>query len=122
MSELTIKGKIIANLGVQKGTSKAGKDWAKASLVVESAGQYPKKVLLDNMRDAENFAKLAVGTEGVFYIEPESHEFNGKWFTNINCWKWEAIGQQQAPQTPQAAQPSEQPKQTETQGDNDLPF
>lgn len=98
MSELIIKGKVTANLGVQKGTSKSGKDWSKATIVIETEGQYPKRVALDNMKNADSFAALAVGTEGAFHIEVESREFNGRWYTSVNCWKWETTQQpQQAP-------------------------
>lgn len=125
--ELAIKGKVVANLGVQKGTSKAGKDWSKATVVIETEGQYPKKVALDNMKNADNFAALTIGTVGTFHIEVESREFNGRWFTSVNCWKWETEQAQPAPapaNDPYAAM-GMQPKQTQTPKDdmgNDLPF
>lgn len=117
---MEIKGKVVANLGVWKGTSKAGKEWAKATVVIEYGDQYPKKVALDNMKNAEDFAKLAVGTEGTFHIEVESREFNGRWYTSVNCWKWETT--QQAP-----AQPVQQPVYQQAQAPKDdigdpLPF
>ena len=65
---MEIKGRVVANLGVQKGTSKAGNDWSKATVVIETEGQYPKKIALDNMRNADSFAALAVGTVGTFHI------------------------------------------------------
>lgn len=117
---MEIKGKVVANLGLQKGTSKAGKEWAKATVVIEYGDQYPKKVALDNLKNAEEFAKLAVGTERTFHIEVESREFNGRWYTSVNCWKWETT--QQAP-----AQPVQQPVYQQTQAPKDdmgdpLPF
>ena len=117
---MEIKGKVVANLGVQKGTSKAGKEWAKSTVVIEYGDQYPKKVALDNLKNAEDFAKLAVGTEGDFHIEVESREFNERWYTSVNCWKWETA--QQAP-----AQPVQQPVYQQTQAPIDdmgepLPF
>lgn len=117
---MEIKGKVVANLGVWKGTSKAGKEWAKATVVIEYGDQYPKKVALDNLKNAEDFAKLAVGADGTFHIEVESREFNGRWYTSVNCWKWETT--QQAP-----AQPVQQPVYQQTQAPKDdmgdpLPF
>lgn len=85
---MEIKGKVVANLGVQKGTSKAGNEWSKATVVIEYGDQYPKKVALDNLKNAEEFTKLTVGTEGTFHIEVESREFNGRWYTSVNCYKW----------------------------------
>lgn len=105
---MEIKGKVVANLGVQKGTSKAGKEWSKAMIVIETEGQYPKKIALDNMKNADSFGALAVGTEGTFHIEVESREFKGRWYTGVTCWKWKtesANGQPVAPQM-QSATPT----------------
>lgn len=126
---MEIKGKVVANLGVQNGTSKAGKNWAKATVIIEYGDQYPKKVALDNMKNADSFGALPVGTEGTFHIEVESREFNGRWYTSVNCWKWETT--QQAPAQPsqpvqqdwQAAYPQPAAKpQTALQEDGGLPF
>lgn len=126
---MEIKGKVIQSLGVQNGTSKAGKAWSKAIIIIETEGQYPKKVALDNMKDADNFSKIPIGSTGVFHVEAESREFNGRWFTNINCWKWD-LEQTTQPQssTPNldslgvngySAQPQAAPA---PQGEDDLPF
>lgn len=117
---MEIKGKVVANLGVQKGTSKAGNEWSKATVVVEYGDQYPKKIALDNMKNADSFGALEVGTEGTFHIEVESREFNGRWYTSVNCWKWETT--QQAP-----SQPVQQPVYQQAQAPKDdmgdpLPF
>lgn len=127
---MEIKGKVVANLGLQKGTSKAGKEWAKSTVVIEYGDQYPKKIALDNMKNAEEFAKLAVGTEGVFHIEVESREFNNRWYTSVNCWKWEVATLTQQPQQAPAQQGWEQmyqqsqaqPQTQTTPQDSDLPF
>lgn len=133
---MEIKGKVVANLGVQKGTSKAGKEWAKATVVIEYGDQYPKKVALDNMKNADSFGALAVGTEGTFHIEVESREFNGRWYTSVNCWKWENAQPQPSPSPapspandPYAAM-GMPPRETQAQaapaedmeGDSGLPF
>lgn len=117
---MEIKGRVVANLGVQKGTSKAGNEWSKATVVVEYGDQYPKKIALDNMKNADSFGALEVGTEGTFHIEVESREFNGRWYTSVNCWKWETT--QQTP-----AQSVQQPVYQQTQAPKDdmgnpLPF
>lgn len=117
---MEIKGRVVANLGVQKGTSKAGNEWSKATVVVEYGDQYPKKIALDNMKNADSFGALEVGTEGTFHIEVESREFNGRWYTSVNCWKWETT--QQAP-----AQSVQQPVYQQAQAPKDdmgdpLPF
>lgn len=124
---MEIKGKVVANLGVQKGTSKAGKEWSKATVIIETEGQYPKKIALDNMKNADSFGVLAVGTVGTFHIEVESREFNGRWFTSVNCWKWETAQQPQpAPSNDPYAAMGMQPRELQAQAasaeDMDFPF
>lgn len=120
---MEIKGRVVANLGVQKGTSKAGNEWSKATVVVEYGDQYPKKIALDNMKNADSFGALEVGTEGTFHIEVESREFNGRWYTSVNCWKWETTQQpQQTPTQQMYQQPAPQPQTQTTPQDSDLPF
>lgn len=70
------------------GTSKAGNNWEKATLIVETLEQYPKKVAISNMRRAGEFNSLPIGTTATFEIEVESREYNGRWYTEVNCWNW----------------------------------
>lgn len=112
---MEIKGKVIINLGVQSGTSKAGKAWSKASVVIETEGQYPKKIAMDNLKNADAFGALTVGTVGTFHIEVNSNEFNGRWYTSVNCYKWEVA-------SPYPQQPYTQPQQPYQQPPSAQPF
>lgn len=99
---MEIKGRVIQSLGVQSGTSKAGKPWSKASVLVETAEnpQYPKRVVISNMKNADAFSKIAVDTDVIFKVEIESREYNGRWYTEVSCWGWDVAQQpyQQAAQ------------------------
>lgn len=92
---MEIKGKIVKTFPLDKGVSKSGKEWKKASVIIETEGQYPKHILIANFKDAEKFASLGVGTQANFNIELESKEWTNKttgktsWFTEVTCWKWE---------------------------------
>lgn len=99
---MEIKGKVVQVLPMEGGTSKAGNQWSKASLIVETVEnpQYPKKIKISNMKNAEAFSKLAIGSEVAFKVEIESREFNGRWYTEVNCWGWDV---HQATPMPQAA-------------------
>lgn len=101
---MEIKGKVVQSFGVQNGVSKAGKEWSKASILIETDGKYPKKILLENLKNAEDFSKIAVGFTGVFQVEISSNEYNGRWYTSVNCWKWEIDGQ--AALIPQSSTPT----------------
>lgn len=102
---MEIIGKITAVAPVERGVSQRG-PWARATIVVEyESGQYPRSVALQNSKDAENFAQLRVGQTGKFYIDMKAREYNGKYYTDINCWKWDVQGATQpAPQS--APQPA----------------
>jgi hypothetical protein len=89
---MEIIGKVMSVLPIESGVSKSsGKEWKRATIIVQYGdAQFPRTVALSNMRQATEFARLQVGSTHTFHVEPESREYNGKWFTNVTCWKWEA--------------------------------
>lgn len=94
---MQLKAKVINKLPIAAGTSQSGNSWSKATLIVETISQYPKKVALTNMKRAEEFNNLPIGTTATFDIEVESREFNGRWYSDISCWNWN-IDYTQSPQ------------------------
>lgn len=113
----TFKGTVTAISQKQGGTSKSGKAFQKREFVIETTGQYPKKVCMqlfgDKVNDCPN-----VGEEVKVSFDLESREWNGKWFTQLNALKVEHQGAQPAPQ-----QPVYQQAQTQVPAqDSDLPF
>lgn len=85
---MQFKARVIDRLPMQSGTSRSGNDWSKATLIVESISQYPKKVAISNMKRADEFNSLPAGTVATFDVEMESREFNGRWYTDVTCWNW----------------------------------
>lgn len=85
---MQFKARVIDRLPMQSGTSRSGNDWSKATIIVESISQYPKKVAISNMKRAAEFNSLPNGTVATFDVEMESREFNGKWYTDVSCWNW----------------------------------
>lgn len=84
----TIRGTVIAKLKEEKGTSKAGKAWTKGGLVIETEGQYPKKVCFTALNAAvESIRNLAVGCIVEVEFNVESREYNGRWYTDVTAWK-----------------------------------
>lgn len=125
---MEIKGKVVNVLPLEKGTSKAGKEWQKATIVVEyGEGQYPKIVAVSNMKNAEAFSKIAVGSEIMLQVDVTSREFNGRWFTSCDCWAWDATQQPGQPPSvngsdASAGLPPTQQAQTNPPQTDDLPF
>ncbi len=131
---MEIKGKVVQVLPKEGGTSKSGNQWSRASLIVEVAEnpQYPKKIIISNMKNADAFSKIAIGSEVTFKVEIKSREFNGRWYTEVSCWGWDVLqgAQQTAPaQAPtndsyaaMGMQPTRKGSESQPQEADDLPF
>lgn len=109
---------VLRQFQLQEGVSKTGNPWKKAQLLVERdpQSQFPKKILLTNMKDAEEFAKIPVGALYDFEFDIESREYQDKYFSDIKCFRFTPAQpiQLQAPvQQPQAY--SQQPPQSHPQ-------
>lgn len=112
---MEITGRIKTVLPLQQGTSQRG-PWSKAIIVIEyQSGNYTNTLALENMAKADEFASLPVGAEFKFWFDPVSREYNGRYYTQCNCFNWQAAGQQPAapqgyaPQPPQGYAPQSAP-------------
>lgn len=84
--QLSISGRVIQLLPLQQGTSKAGNAWRKQDVVIETFGQYPRKVCFNLFGDNIEKFPLQVGQEVSASIDIESREFNGRWYTDVRAW------------------------------------
>ena len=100
---MEITGRIKTVLPLQQGTSQRG-PWSKAIIVIEyQSGNYTNILALENMSKAAEFAALPVGAEFKFWFDPVSREHQGRYYTQCNCFNWQAVGQQ--PTAPQGYAP-----------------
>ncbi len=112
-----ITAKIIKILPAQTGTGKNG-TWIKNEFVVETMDQYPKKVCISAWGDlASNIDSYSIGEKVTVHYNPESREYNERWFTELRAWKIERDG------AAKVSKPKEE-KETNQVADNsdDLPF
>lgn len=131
---MPITGKIVHIGQVVSGTRKRdGQPWKKQEFVLETGGQYPKKVAFSIMNDKIDKANIQLGHSVEIEVDASSREYNGKWYTELAAWKVNNLGvvntpahtqpvyQQQAPQgyQQQQAQPQTAPN---SQSSSDLPF
>lgn len=66
-----------------------------------------------------------IGSMLTAHINIESREYNGKWYTNINAWKWEVGGAAAASDQAQTAQQAQEKYPAPGHGskdENSLPF
>lgn len=83
---MDINGKVIQIMAEQTGQGKNGQ-WRKLEFVIETSSQYPKKVCFSIWGDRIDQANLKVGDDIVVSFDPESREYNGKWYTDLRAWR-----------------------------------
>lgn len=88
---MQLTAKLIQLLPLQTGVGKNG-EWEKQDIILETPGQYPKKVCVSVWGDKINDAHLQVGNQLIVDFDVESREFNGKWYTDLKAWKIEVQG------------------------------
>lgn len=115
---LNISGIVLNILPLQTGTSKAGNQWQKQDFILETGGQYPRKVCICLFGDNVTKFPLQVGQSVTASVDIESREFNARWYTDVRAWNVVYNGQQQgapAP-APTATAPTAQPAPTPAKG------
>lgn len=84
---LEIKGSLFQLLEQKMGTGTKG-EWLIQTFLIETSGQYPKKVLFEAWNDqAKQVQTMSVGSGLTVSFEPEASEYNGKWYGKLKAWK-----------------------------------
>lgn len=85
---MELTAKLIQLLPLQTGSGKNGQ-WKKQDIIVETDGNYPKKVCISIWGDKINESILKIGSQLSISFDVESREYNGKWYTDVKAWKVE---------------------------------
>ena len=101
---MEIEGKIILDLGEQSGTSKAGNLWKKHEWVLETFGNYARKVKFTIFGAKVDTVHVEIGKSYKISVDAESREYNGRWYTDLNAFAAQEIG---APQPQVNAAPAD---------------
>jgi len=122
-----INGKLNVVLDKVSGTSKSGNDWVKQEFILETDGSYPKKVCFSLWGDKlDMLAGVQPGEQIKVSFDPESREFNSRWYTELRVWKLETAGSSPSPKPKtegENAFPSHDAFTSDSEGDaDDLPF
>jgi hypothetical protein len=83
---MEINGKIIELLPEKSGESAKG-PWRKQEYILETEGQYPKKVCFMAWGDKIGEFAIKEGANLVVSVDLESREYNGRWYTDVKAWK-----------------------------------
>jgi hypothetical protein len=117
---MEIKGKVVQLLQLQTGQGKKG-PWKKQEFIIETQGQYPKKVCLSAWGDKVDQYNLSIGDEVSVSVDLESREYNGRWYTEARAWKLEKSGG--SSRASNSAPPvGDEPFYADNSPSDDLPF
>ncbi|MDL2222873.1 DUF3127 domain-containing protein [Bacteroidales bacterium OttesenSCG-928-M11] len=101
---MQITAKLVQILPLEKGMGKNG-EWKKQSLILETDGQYPKKICVSVWGDKADPSILQLEKNLVVDFDIESREYNGRWYTDVKAWKIELAGAKNNAQVPVTSGP-----------------
>ena len=83
---MDVKGTVVKIAAAESGTSKAGKEWNKQVIVVDTGAEYNPEIAVQAFGDdkIKQLSKLSVGDEVSILCNVSSREYNGKYFHNID--------------------------------------
>ncbi|EIM77707.1 hypothetical protein A3SI_05994 [Nitritalea halalkaliphila LW7] len=90
---MDITGTVIQILAEQSGSSRSGNTWRKQEYIIETPGNYPKKVCIAVWGDKIEQFGIQQGETITAGIEIESREYNNRWYTDIKAWRVDREGQ-----------------------------
>ena len=81
---MEVTGTVLRKLELETGVSKAGKEWKKQSIVIDTGGEFNNEVCVSAFGDkVGQMNKLEVGMEVSVLCNVYSREYNGRYFHNI---------------------------------------
>ena len=82
---MEVKGKLVKKLDLETGISKAGKEWKKQSILIDTGGDFNNEIAVSAFGDkVGQMNKLEVGMEVSVLCNVYSREYNGRYFHNID--------------------------------------
>ena len=83
---MDVKGTVKLICKKETGTSKAGKEWNKQVIVIDTGAEYNPEIAVQAFGDEKikDLNKLSVGDEVLIKCNVSSREYNGKYFHNID--------------------------------------
>lgn len=121
---LEIEGKVIKVLDEVTGQGKNG-TWTKQDFIIETEGEYPKKLCFTAFGDKSREVKgLIEGEKVKVSFNAESREYNDRWYTNMHVWRIQKDVSAPSGQAPNQAAPNYVPpvQQQPQDDDDELPF
>lgn len=89
--DLKITGTVKQILEIQSGEGKNG-PWKKQDFILETPGKYPKLVCVTQWGDQIDKNNISEGEKLTVFIDLQSREYKGNWYTDVKAWKVERDG------------------------------
>lgn len=85
---MEVQAKVIQVLKAKGGVSaRTGKPWASQEYVIETEGEYPKKICIEVFgEDKIKELNLQMNMRYQFSLDIDASEYNGRWYNRIKCW------------------------------------
>jgi len=117
---MQLTAKLVQLLPLQTGQGKNG-EWKKQDIIVETSGQYPKKICISVWGDKIDSQKLKPGNVLKVDFDVESREYNSRWYTDVKAWKIEVEGRTDDDNAP-SQEYTPPTVDMSAQSEDDLPF
>lgn len=86
---MEVTGKVIDILEMEKGVSKNNTAWAKQNVILETEGEYPKKICVTGVgKIVDSMDTIKIGDKLTAHVNLESREYEGRWYSEIKMWKF----------------------------------
>ena len=102
---MEIIGKFVQTIDEVRGETQRG-PWVRGGFVIETGDEYPRKVAFTCFGEERigMYKSLQPGQVVHVYFNPESREYQGRWFTDLRCSRVEPYVAGQMPPAPPQAQ------------------
>ena len=115
---MEVSGKLVKVLDLEQGTSKAGKDWQKQSIVLDNGGEFNNEVCVSAFGDKVNqIADLKIGVDMKILCNVYSREYKGRYYNSIDGYHFAQVNQ-----TPPEDMPTKEELRSMYDTPEDLPF
>ena len=82
---MEVTGKLVKKLDLETGTSKAGKEWQKQTVVIDTGGEFNNLIAVSAFGDKVNkMNMLQKGMTVAIMCNVYSREYKGKYYHNID--------------------------------------
>ena len=104
-------------------TQTFGSGFTKREFVITTLGEYPDDIKFEVVKDkCDALNSVSVGQEIEVSFNIRGNEWGGKYYVNLQCWRFNINSQAQVPHPPQAHQQTTPQPAANMDDQSDIPF